>query len=64
MTVMPPIETENCEDVSKLTEDVRDLMNKEYIRLTALVAKEAGPKAVNGHSPPAPVAFENGKRRS
>lgn len=65
MTVLPPIETANCEDISKLTEDVRDLMNQEYIRLTALVKKEAGSKAVNyGHVPPSPVAFENGKRRS
>jgi hypothetical protein len=65
VTVLPPVETENC-DANKLTEEVRDLMNKEYVRLTALVTKEAGSKAVNCHSPPiaAPVGFENGKRRS
>jgi hypothetical protein len=61
---MPPVETADCADVSKLTEELRLLMNKEYQRLTSLVMKEAGNKAVNGLSPPSPVAFENGKRRS
>jgi len=66
VTVMPPVETEGCEDVSKLVDQIREDMNREYMRLSEVVTKEAGRYAVNTNSPPPPepLPFENGKRRS